>query len=79
MENINILKDLKIKRRSFFLSPIVWVLLISVFLGAGSALGKGSEKAPGFSFKDIKNMEGDGVTLSSFEGKVVLFNIFTTT
>jgi hypothetical protein len=66
-------------RRNFFLSPIVWVLLISVFFGVGSAPGKGSEKAPGFSFKDIKDMKGDDVTLSSFEGKVVLFNIFTTT
>jgi hypothetical protein len=59
--------------------PLVWIIILLVFLWGVPALSKGFEKAPGFTFKDIKDMEGDDVTLSSFEGKVVLFNIFTTT
>ena len=66
-------------RKSFIKSQIVWGLLLSIFLLAGSALGKGSEKAPGFTLKDIKDMKGEDVTLSGLEGKVVLLNIFTTT
>ena len=66
-------------RRDSKYLPFVWIIILFVFLWGAPVLGKGSEKAPGFSFKNIKNMEGDDVTLSSFKGKVVLFNIFTTT
>ena len=66
-------------RRDSKIFPIVWLMLLLVFLWGVPALSKGLEKAPGFSFKDIKDMEGEDVTLSGFEGKVVLFNIFTTT
>ncbi|MDB4444163.1 peroxiredoxin family protein [bacterium] len=66
-------------RRSFVQTPVVWFFLLSVFLLTAPAFGKGLEKAPGFSLKDIKNMEGDDVTLSGFKGKAVLINIFTTT
>ena len=66
-------------RKRFIKSKIVWGFLLSVFLLAGSALGKGSDKAQGFSLKDIKDMKGSDLELSSFEGKVVLLNVFTTT
>jgi len=59
--------------------PRVAVILLSVFLCLGPALGEGLEKAPGFSLKNIEKLEGNSVTLSSLEGKVVLLNLFTTT
>jgi hypothetical protein len=58
---------------------IVCLVLLSVFMRAGFALAKGPDKAPGFALKNVKNMAGGHVTLSSLEGKVVLLNIFTTT
>ncbi len=55
------------------------VILLSLSLCLGPALGEGLEKAPGFSLKNIEKLEGNTVTLSSLEGKVVLLNVFTTT
>jgi len=57
----------------------VAVILLSVLLCLGPALSEGLEKAPGFSLKNIEKLEGNAVTLSSLEGKVVLLNVFTTT
>ncbi len=57
----------------------VALILLSVFLCLGPALGEGLEKAPGFSLKNIEKLESNAVTLSSLEGKVVLLNVFTTT
>ncbi len=57
----------------------VAVILLSLFLCLGPALGEGLEKAPGFSLQNIENPEANAVTLSSLEGKVVLLNVFTTT
>ncbi len=55
------------------------MILLSFSLCLGPALGEGLEKAPGFSLKNIAELEGNAVTLSSLEGKVVLLNVFTTT
>ena len=55
------------------------VALLSVLLCSGFTLGKELEKAPGFSLKDIEKLQQNAVTLSGFEGKVVLLNVFTTT
>ncbi len=55
------------------------VALLSVLLCSDFTLGKELEKAPGFSLKDIEKLQQDAVTLSGFEGKVVLLNVFTTT
>ncbi len=66
-------------RQSSIISAGVRVALLSVFLCSGLPLGKGLEKAPGFSLKDIEKLQQDAVTLSGFEGKVVLLNVFTTT
>lgn len=66
-------------RRSFIRISIVWVALLSVLLWSGPATGKKLESIADFSLKDIKDMEGEDVTLSGFEGKVVLLNVFTTT
>ena len=57
----------------------VAVILLSFSLCLGPALGEGLETAPGFSLKNIEKLEGNAVTLSSLEGKVVLLNVFTTT
>ncbi len=56
----------------------VAVILLSLFLCLGPALGEGLEKAPGFSLQNIEK-PANAVTLSSLEGKVVLLNVFTTT
>ena len=66
-------------RKSSFAFSIASVILLLFSLCLGPALGKGSGKAPGFSLKDIDKLQADAVTLSSFEGKVVLLNVFTTT
>ncbi len=62
-----------------FAFSIAPVALLSFFLCLGPALGKGSGKAPGFSLQDVDKLQTSAVTLSSFEGKVVLLNVFTTT
>ena len=60
-------------------SARVPVILLSLSLCLGPVLGEGLEKAPGFSLQNIEKLEGNAVTLSSLEGKVVLLNVFTTT
>jgi len=55
------------------------VILLLLSLCLGPVLGEGLEKAPEFSLKNIEKLEGNAVTLSSLEGKVVLLNVFTTT
>ncbi len=66
-------------RKSSFAFSIASVILLLFSLCLGPALGKGLGKAPGFSLKDIDKLQVGAVTLSSFEGKVVLLNVFTTT
>ena len=66
-------------RKSSPVFSIATVMPLSFFLCFGLALGKGLETAPGFSLKDIEKLQENAVTLSSFEGKVVLLNVFTTT
>ncbi len=56
-----------------------WVVLLSFFPCPGYLLGEELQAAPGFSLKDIEKLQEDAVTLSSFQGKVVFLNIFTTT
>ena len=66
-------------RKGSFAFSVAPVILLSFSLCLGPALGKGSGKAPGFSLKEVDKLQASAVTLSSFEGKVVLLNVFTTT
>ena len=66
-------------RKDSLTFSMVAVISLLVFLCFGPALGKELGKAPGFSLKDIENLQEDKVTLSDFEGKVLLLNVFTTT
>lgn len=64
-------------RRSTTRFSLVCILTFALLLWP--SLAPGLEKAPGFSLKDITDMEGDDVTLEDYKGKIVLLNVFTTT
>ena len=66
-------------RRNSVTLSMARLILLSVFLCSALALGEDLEKAPGFSLKDLGKLQGNDVQLSSFEGKVILLNVFTTT
>ncbi len=66
-------------RKSSFAFSIAPVIMLSFSLCLSPALGKELGKAPGFSLKDIEKLQASAVALSSFEGRFVLLNIFTTT
>ena len=66
-------------RRNSVTRSMARLILLSVFLCSGFALGEELEKAPGFSLKNLEKLQENEVQLSSLEGKVILLNVFTTT